>query len=196
MKRFALTVIIFAIPMLAGAQESGGGIIQGGTGGWASIPLSSAAPTSSFSLYGWGGFFTSRLFEIGPYISVTYSSTQNNATQNGSWYLDVSPGFQAGMYFSFGDAMPFLRDTTAVELSFQGSSSSGQSTSDSSVPGFWTELNAGLALRLNPSVSFSVGPTFNLYYSLQSDTIYYTLGFDLGLLFFFPSPLASPPGEE
>jgi hypothetical protein len=187
MKRFTLAIILIAIPFVVFAQKPGTIVLAGGAGGWGSFPVyASVNPTSTsnaISFWGWGGSFLSSGLEMGPYLSLDYAETRNNSTQTDTTSVALYPGIQVGFFGSREDVTPFLRFTTAVKINYSGSSSasSGGST-NLSVPGLFTQVNAEMAVWMSQNAALALGPTLNMWFSLNSTYFDLKAGFDIAII--------------
>jgi hypothetical protein len=178
-----MLILIGTIPFIAFAQKAGTTVIQGGTGGWGSFPLfRTGSVTNTISFYGWGGLFVSNGFEIGPYVSIDYTGTQDQSAKTGSSTFYLDPGVQTGIFLDNGDITIVLRATAVVQFQFDSTTSAGSTSSDFSVPGLWVEITPQLAMKLNPQAAFTVGPYFNAWKSLTSSWLGFTAGFNIGFL--------------
>ena len=185
MKRIALVVLIGAVPLIAYGQKAGTSILEGGGSGSFPVPTFATTVTNTFVLWGWGGRFLADGMEIGPYVSLSYTGTQDRSDRTSSSTFTVNPGVQAGIVFDNDDVTLMLRVTTAVQLRGDISTSPGVTSSNFSVPGLWVEIDPEVAMDLGERAAFTIGPVFSAYYSLVPGLLSFIVGFNIGFRFLF-----------
>jgi hypothetical protein len=181
-------VLAFTAALPAGAQpalEQGLVLVGGGSdvNGWFDIATSSDTTDTSLSLYGWGGYTLAGGLNIGPYVSISWNSTENATDGTGSTSLNISPGVQLSYYASLGSILVFIRTIDRVSFWTGSTTVSGSTTDyDFQLSGFSTQLNAGVAFTLTEYLLLNAGPALYLY--VNKDATYYHIeaGIDLGLV--------------
>jgi hypothetical protein len=180
LKRLAIAILASTIPFIAFAQRAGTGIIEGGGSG--NLPLSAPGETITYSLslWAWSGRFMTDTFEIGPYVSLGFTGTQDSSQGQSSSTFDLNPGLQAGIAYTDEGMMLMVRVTTAMQLQVDSLTSLGSTSRVFWIPGIWAEIDPELAVDLGQNACITFGPAFSVYYFLRGGGLSVAAGYNIG----------------
>jgi hypothetical protein len=197
MRRALTTAIILAFCVLpcalAAAQSSEAALepglllIGGGSGSWGYFTLATSSDNapSYISVYGWVGYTLAGGLCVGPYLSLSWDSSENTTASTSSSSLYLYPGFQVSYYLSAGSMMMFMQARETVQLGTSSSTASGTTTTNGfSLSGLSSSLSAGISASITDYLLLNVGPTMEYYTSIATtyDYHHFRLGFDLSFV--------------